>query len=169
MFCVCEWNACIVCLECVVCTIRGLCVDCVCVCSQVCPHAGWGCIKLESLGDVEGTVSFGDRPPGGLPFLPQAWVRAPGTCISPVKGLRPGSWDNVLSARGCPSPARPVSAQCPWAPMSEGHPLGPWKGLITPKCTKNLSLPQNIARWTKVPGISECLWEGRKHKSSEEN
>lgn len=142
-------NAWIVCRLC-------MCVS-VCLYSQVCPHAGWGCTMLESLGDVEGTVSFGDRPPGGLPFLPQAWVRASGTCISPVTGLSPGSWDNVLGAVGCPSPARPVPAQCPWASMSEGHPLGPWKELITRNAQKKLSLPEHIARRTEEHGITGML------------
>lgn len=147
-----------------------VCRLCLCVCVCLCvltgvPSCRMGLYKAGKPWGRGGDSELWGQATWRAPLPATGLGQAPGTCISPVKGLRPGSWDNVLSAGGCPSPARPVSAQCPWAPTSEGHPRGPWKGLITPKCTEKLSLPQNIARWTEVPGISECYGKAANTKA----
>lgn len=123
MFCVCEWNVCM----------------CVCVCLCVLtgvPSCRMGLYKAGKPWGRGGDSELWGQATWRAPLPATGLGQGPGHLHFACEGPAPGSWDNVLGARGCPSPARPVSAQCPWAPPSEGHPLRPWKGLITPNCTE---------------------------------
>lgn len=145
----------------------GLCV-CVCVLTGV-PSCQMGLHKAgKPWGHGEDSELWG-QVTWRAPLPATGLGRAPGTCISPVKGLRQARGTSSSVPEAVPPQLGLHLLRVPGLPQVRAILWGHGRDCLPLNAQKKLSLPENTARWTEVHGIRRMPWEGRTHKSSEEN